>query len=228
MTTVADIIDLALKDAGIIGSGQTASAEDTADAFATLNQMIAQWQIDGLMIYATAQVSFSLTGAQSYTIGSGATINTTRPKEIISAFWRDGSSDTPLHVLASAEDYQRIGDKSSTGTPACVFYSPSYPLGTLYVYPVGSSGAIHLTVSQPLSAYATTADDLGLPGEYEMTARFCLSELLSSVFGTPLRPDIAAHARKGRKLLKRNNLHIPTLQMPAQLVRQSYDIEGGQ
>lgn len=228
MTTVADILDLALKDAGVIGAGQTASAEDTNDAFATLKQMIAQWQIDGLMIYATAQVSFNLTGAQSYSIGSGGTINTTRPKEIIAAFWRDGSTDTPLGVLPSTEDYQRISDKSATGTPECVFYSPSNPLGTLYVYPVGSSGAIHLTVLQPLTAYASTADDLGLPGEYELAARFCLAELLCTTFGTPLRPDVAAQARKGRKIVKRNNVRIPSLQMPAQLVRHHYDIESGQ
>lgn len=228
MTTVADILDLALKDAGVIGAGQTASAEDTNDAFSTLKQMIAQWQIDGLMVYATAQVSFNLTGAQSYTVGSGGTVNTTRPKEIIAAFWRDGSIDTPLEVLTATEDYQRIGDKTSTGTPECVFYSPSNPLGTLYVYPVGSSGAIHLTVLQPLTAYASVADDLGLPGEYELAARFCLAELLCTTFGTPLRPDVAAQARKGRKLVKRNNVRIPELQMPAQLVHQHYNIQNGQ
>lgn len=228
MTTVADILDLALKDAGVIGAGQTASAEDTNDAFSTLKQMVAQWQIDGLMVYATAQVSFSLTGAQSYTVGSGGAINTTRPKEIIAAFWRDGSTDTPLEVLTATEDYQRIGDKSSTGSPECVFYSPSNPLGTLYVHPVGSSGALHLTVLQPLTTYASIADDLALPGEYELAARFCLAELLCTTFGTPLRPDVAAQARKGRKLVKRNNVRIPSLQMPPQLVRHHYDIESGQ
>jgi hypothetical protein len=227
MTTVADILNLALKDAGVIGTGQTASAEDTSDAFSTLKQMIAQWQIDGLMVYATAQVSFNLTGAQSYAVGSGGTINTTRPKEIISAFWRDGSTDTPLDVLAATEDYQRIEGKTDAGTPECVFYSPSNPLGTLYVHPVGSSGAIHLTVLQPLTSYTSTADDLALPAEYELAARFCLAELLSSVFGTPLRPDVAAQAKKCRKLIKRNNLRIPALQMPAQLVRHSFDIESG-
>lgn len=228
MTTVADILDLALKDAGVIGAGQTASAEDTNDAFTTLKQMIAQWQIDGLMVYATAQVSFNLTGAQSYSVGSGGTIDTTRPKEVIAAFWRNGSVDAPLEVLAAAEDYQCISDKSTTGSPGCVFYSPSNPLGTLYVHPVGSSGAIHLTVLQPLTAYASTADDLGLPGEYELAARFCLAELLTTTFGTPLRPDVAAQARKGRKLVKRNNVRIPELQMPSQLARHQYNIRSGQ
>jgi hypothetical protein len=31
MTTAADIINLALKDSGVLGIGQTAQAEDTTD-----------------------------------------------------------------------------------------------------------------------------------------------------------------------------------------------------
>lgn len=227
MTTVADILNLAMKDAGIIGTGETASAEDTSDAFSTLNQMLAQWQIDGLMIYATAQVSFNLTGSQSYTVGSAGDVSTTRPKEVMAAFWRYNSSDTPVDVIGSTEDYQRIVSKTSTGTPSSIFYSPSYPLGTLYVYPVGSTGAIHLTVLQPLTVYASTSDSLGLPAEYEMAVRFNLAELLTMVFALPLRPDIASAAKRGRLLIKRNNTRIPTMEMPAFLQRCGSNIVSG-
>jgi hypothetical protein len=45
MTTVGDIINRALKDAGVIAAGETAPAEDAADALAALNDIIVQWQV---------------------------------------------------------------------------------------------------------------------------------------------------------------------------------------
>jgi hypothetical protein len=44
MSTAGDIINQALKDVGVIGSGEAASGDDVVDALDTLNQMIAQWQ----------------------------------------------------------------------------------------------------------------------------------------------------------------------------------------
>jgi hypothetical protein len=44
MTAVGDIINRAMKDAGVIAAGETAPAEDAADALAALNDIIVQWQ----------------------------------------------------------------------------------------------------------------------------------------------------------------------------------------
>lgn len=228
MTTVARILELALKDAGVLGDGETASAEMSLDAFDTLKQMVSQWQIDGLMVYASAEVSFAATGAQSYTIGSGGDVNATRPAEVTGAFWRDGSTDYQLDVLTSFEDYQRISSKSDAGAPEAVCYDPDYALGTLYVWPKPSSGTFYLTVRSPLPSYASTTESLSVPGEYEMALRYSLAELLPASFQLQVRPDIAALAGKARKLVKRNNLRIPSLQMPSAIPSHGgYDINRG-
>lgn len=44
MTTAGDIINRALKDAGVIAAGETAPAEDAVDALIALNDIIIQWQ----------------------------------------------------------------------------------------------------------------------------------------------------------------------------------------
>jgi hypothetical protein len=44
MTTAGDIINRALKDAGVIAAGETAPAEDAVDALMALNDIIIQWQ----------------------------------------------------------------------------------------------------------------------------------------------------------------------------------------
>lgn len=43
--TVIELITLALKDIGVIGTGQTASAEDVNDSLTALNQLIEEWNL---------------------------------------------------------------------------------------------------------------------------------------------------------------------------------------
>jgi len=45
MATNQDIIDQALGELGVVESGDSASATDSADALSVLNQMMAQWAV---------------------------------------------------------------------------------------------------------------------------------------------------------------------------------------
>ena len=56
-TTPADLINLALKTANVLGVGQVASAEDQNDAFNLLNMLMAQLQRRRYMIYQLVDVS---------------------------------------------------------------------------------------------------------------------------------------------------------------------------
>jgi hypothetical protein len=227
-TTVNKIIALALKDIGALGDGESIPPSVMEDAFDTLRQLVGQWQIDGLMVYAMAEISFSLTGAVSYTIGDGADVNTTRPDEVASAFWRDNGIDYPLVVLTSFDEYQCIPDKSIASIPECVYLNPDYPFATLYTWPVGSSGAIHLTVKSPFPNYTSTSESLSVPAQYELAMRYSLAELLAPTFQLPLRPDIAGLAKRARTILKRGNVRIPQLSMPNAVVpHQRSDIFRG-
>lgn len=227
MTTVSRILELALKDAGVTGEGDSASAETWQDTFDTLKMMVEQWQTNGLMIYAQTSFNFDSTGAVSYSIGPTGVVVRTRPSQVDGAFWRLNSVDFPLKVIQSFEEYQNLTLKTLGGNPALVCYVPDYPNGTLYVWPQPTSGTFYLTTSSPLPTYVDTTDDLSVPGEYEMALRFSLAEILPAVFHLPLRPDLAALARSARKVLKRNNVHIPELGMPKALRRRVFNIQLG-
>lgn len=225
MTTVADIINLALKDVGVIGEGQTASGTTMDDAFATFNQMVGLWQADKLYVYAQKEVTATLTGATSYTIGTGGVIDVARPIKIDSAYWRSNNHDYPVQVLSSYEDYARVGSKGLTGSaPAAICYVPSYPLGTVYVFPASSEGSLRLVMRTDLPTFVDITDTVVIPPEYHSALRYSLGEYLSTTFQTPLRPDIPALAGRARKIIKRNNVSIPLAQMPDVLTRQVYDI----
>lgn len=217
MAKVTDIINLALRDAGVIGAGQVASAEDTQDALTTLNQMIAMWRTERLAVYCLKDVSVTVTGAQSYTIGTGGAFNVTRPVEVVGAFWRSLGLDYPIRVLNAFEDYQSIGTKTlpSGGPPDYLYYRPNYPLGEVLVWPQPASGEIHLTVMADFPVYVGVSDDVALPPEYEGAIRFNLAVILAAMFGSQLRADIAQLAKTTKRAIKRINASIPIADMPA-------------
>ena len=78
------IIYQALRDLGVVRSGQGAPADIIDDAFVALNEIIDTWLIDQLMVYAYLASIYTLNGTQqSYTIGpSGADFTAARPTEI--------------------------------------------------------------------------------------------------------------------------------------------------
>ena len=228
MAAVIDIINQALKDIGVIGDGQTANDEQVTGAFDTLNQMLAQWQVDNLHVYAQKEVVLTLTGAQQYTVGTGGAVNIIRPIKIDAAFWRKGGIDSPVEVMNAFEDYEQITYKALGSIPRAVYYLPSYPMAALFVYPQAGEGELHLVMRTDLPSYATAADSLALPPEYTSAVRYSLAELLAAENQTPLRPDLVALARKGRHILRRNNTRIPQLGMPTAVMRNRYfNINGG-
>lgn len=200
-----------------MGGDETASASMTSDAFATLQQMLALWQIDNLLVYAQVSSSFAPTGATSYTVGTTGTVAITRPDKIDYAFWRSGTTDTPIEILQTYEEYESIVNKTSASDPNCLFYLPSYPLGTLYLYPQSSSGTIHLVREERLPSLTATSDTITLPPQYILPIRYSLAEIYSTVFQTPLPPGIPILAMRAKDSLRRSNIRINELGMPSGL-----------
>jgi hypothetical protein len=218
MTTVTQIITLALKDINVLGTGETASADDTADCLATLNQMIGQWQVQKMYVYAQKEASFSADGSQTYTIGTGGAVNVALPPTIDAAFYRVNSVDTPITVLTSFEDFENIAVKSVTGIPDALFFQRIYPLGTLHVWPQPSTGTIHLITRQTLTSYTSLTNDLTLPDEYVLAVRYSLAELIAPSYGATVSNEIKLLAKSARTILKRNNLNVPRLGVPASVL----------
>jgi hypothetical protein len=214
MTTVSDLVTLALRDANVIGEGDTASGDQMQDALATLNQMLAVWAVENTYVYAQQEVSFTPTGATSYTVGSGANVSMVRPSKIDGAFWRDGGIDYPITMLDTFEQWEAIPQKTQAGEPLLAFYLPSVTTGTLYLYPQPSTGAVHMIAQATIPTDYESADTITLPAEYLLPVRMNLYVLLAGMHGAPLKPALAKAADLSLKTLKRSNLRIQPLTMP--------------
>lgn len=169
MTTIAEIINLALTDSGVLGIGQTAQAQDTADALTRLNFMIGQWNRQRWLVYHLVDVSCAMTGAASYGLGTGQPLNVPRLDRIDAAYVRNNTTsvDTSMRMMRSREEFARIREKSDTGSGYYAFYDSDNPTGQVYIWPIPPSGnTLHILGKAVLQSFPTAATTVTLPEEY--------------------------------------------------------------
>jgi len=219
--TPVELIRLILRDAGVNGVGQTPSGEDNQDVLDTLNMMMDEWTTKRWLVYRLVNVSASVTGAQSYTIGTGGDFNTTRPDQIAAAFFRStlNPSQTVDYVLkdiGSREDYNRIAIKTVGTWPSWYWYDAAYPLGVFYPWPVPSSGIgeLHLSIKQVLSHFPDLTTDIALPPAYVNALRWNGAVRVRPMYGLPESPQIMRLAAGSLASIRGPNTQVPLMTMP--------------
>ncbi len=235
-TTLRDICVQALYESGAWGQGQTPGAQDITDTWARLQWMLQEWSRKRWLVYRLIDYAITSTGAQSYTVGPGGDmdtgVNSLRPDKIESGFLRQltqgqpNQIDYPLVILQSKEDYNRIALKQLQSFPTLVFYDPSWPLGTLYTWPVPQANiyAVHATFKAQLPVkFLTLSDVFNIPYEYYNAMLYNLALHVRPKYGIrTFQGDILpALAKDSLNTLRGANTAIARLQMPADLIRQN-------
>lgn len=227
MEKVSALVRRSLKASGVVGVGQTPLAEDSNEALAQLNYIIDEWKVKRWMVLGLQTVSFTGTGATTYSIGSGQTIDVARPVNIDSAYRRQlvlsgaNQPDYPLEVLRSREDYNRICLKSMGTVPSVVYFEPTYPNGTVYVWPLpNSSWEIFLSIKRPILRFASLDDDFAVPEPYEPALFYNLTQRLRLVYRRPADAEVNRMAKSLRGAVAQANMEIPFAVLPAALPGQ--------
>lgn len=159
--TARDICTLALKEAGVLGVGQTALPEDINDTFTLLNNMLAQWQKKRWVVPSLYEISATANGLKSNPIGPSQFWNAQRPDKIQAAYFIQNipgslSSNAnavsyPLIPIFSYEDYARLALKQLPAWPQYFFYDNQFPVGNVYIWPIpDSTYDIHLILKSPI------------------------------------------------------------------------------
>lgn len=187
MTTARDIIKKALQRSGVITKNEVPSGDEFSDGLSMLNDMIASWSNDSLLIYDNVNESFPLvSGQQSYTIGSGGNFNTVRPLQILSAFTRIANIDYNVNII-SDDAYFGITQKNIPNSiPEVMVYDAGFPLGTITLYPVPIVGTLHLLSEKQLTEFSTLDTNVSLPAGWNRALIFNLAVELSSEYGQPV------------------------------------------
>lgn len=226
--TPNDLIRIAMKNAGVLATGENALPEDYNDIFIMLNAMLAQWTQQRWLVYHLVDVFITSTGAQSYTVGVGGDFNIVRPDRIQKAYVRmnnqglSNPTDYSLMQLEAHEDYIDISLKSLVSFPSAIFYDATPHLGTVYIWPIPSSKFdIHLLVKENLTQFVDQSSPITLPLEYLDALIWNLAGRIQLMYQIPVSQGIVGLAVQALGVIRTANSRIPNLTLPAGLGRGS-------
>lgn len=203
--TALDIIKSSLRLIRVLAAGETPSADEAQGALSILNWMLDEWSNEGLMCFRQVDTTHStVSGTASYTIGTGATWDTTRPIRIDRAFVRDGTIDYPLEMMPGAE-YQQIREKTYSSLPRCLYYLPSVTTGSVNLWPVPDAVyTIGISRRMPFTQFLSVSADVELPPGYAQALRYALAVELAPEYGKPF-VEFLQQAIDKKAILKRTN-----------------------
>lgn len=215
MTTSAlDLITDSLTDIGAIDPLETITADEASHGLRKLNELMESLSNEGLAVYQMLQENFStVAGTASYTIGSGATWNTTRPLRIESAYIRESGSDYPLTVL-SREEYDTIGIKTTQYRPEYLYYDPAVANGTVYLYGVPAAVySVFLNSYKQLQQFAALTTEVVLPPGYKRLIKSNLSIEIAPAYNRTPSATLINIAAQAKAVVKRMNTRTPKLRL---------------
>lgn len=220
-TTAAVIISDALKEILVIGEGEDPSATMLSDGLRMLNRLLDTFSNNTDFAYFASMEQKALTGQQMLTIGPTGDIVTTRPIKIETAVVDRNGITYPVKVIDN-EKYDQITYKALAGANTqAVYYEPTYPNGTLYLYPISTGCTLKMRVLNSVKQFASTSVSIDMPEGYEDALILALAVRMAPSYGKNVNPDTKTAARKAMKAIKITNQVVPTMDLPDAVMGRS-------
>jgi len=218
MSTALDIIKRSMRLIHVLDADEEPTAAEAQDALVTLNEMLDSWSVDSPYIFAIQEDDISWPGnQQSRTVGATGDFVITRPTKLVkSTYYSDANgNDYLLELLFTRAGYTAIVDKeTSSDLPQVMFYEPTFPNGTLYIWPTPDSAiTIHLHSWAQLTQFAALTTTFSFPPGNQQAITTSLAEELAPEFGVATPPEVSKSAFKARTRLKRINRRTPIAQV---------------
>lgn len=213
-TTALDIIKRALRMLGVYSTGEDLSPEESADGLAALNALLGSVSNGGMVSAKTLDsISLSATVA-SITVGPSGTVVTDRPVRVRPESYISLSGVSyPLDLL-TLQQYNLVSVKADSGIPAGIYVQPDMPNITLTLWPVPSQAmTLNLWSDKLLASFPGLTSLVSLPPGYEAALPPMLAEEIAPEYEVPVPVPVAKAAARGRRVLKRTNLQVPTLSL---------------
>lgn len=218
---VLDIINASVKEIGALAVGESLPIEQSADVLQKLQRVVDYFNARGPMVYNTNFQRFTIPVNQlPITIGPGAMLNVTqRPVDIdsislilITASPENGEVEIPINKRD--QDWwaqQSIKNLSST-LPTDFYYSPDWPNGGIYLWPVPSAiNDIRIQSRLILGEYTTYNANFTMPPGYWDAIVYSLAESICPMFERPVSPDLLRLKMAAIKAIQSLNIQSPRL-----------------
>ena len=196
------IIDRALRIVHAIGDAETADSTTVTQVAITLGHVLAEWDTYGMPLWNMNNyvITPMVLSQAAYTISAGGSPSLTdiAPIKIIQGWMHDSSSntDTPM-IQITQQDYNMLGNKTSTGTPNQFWYkippaiqSSAESIGTVRIFPTPDANAVsyktlYLVGQKPLYDFSSASTTLDFPPHYMNAVVWSLAAELSYEYALP-------------------------------------------
>jgi hypothetical protein len=228
--TVLDILTDALIEVGMLAPGEMPDGETAQWAFRKINLLLDTWAARKNFVYANTFLTYTLVPNLSpHLIGPDpvtATFTATqRPVKIVRATIILNNVTPNVEVPLTLRDEQwwmedvTVKDLRSS-QPTDLFYSPSYPNGSLYYWPVPATAyGTRLECWVLLGQFASIQDPIGgqnaaqsLPPGYRNALMLTLAETLLSGGEREANPMLTQAAAQARLAIFGNNTPSPRME----------------
>jgi hypothetical protein len=219
MPTAQYFVDGALREIGVLATGETAPGSEGDEALAIVNDCLDALGAERLSMYSVLRTAKTLaSGTASYTVGSGGDLNIVRPTWIEDAtLVYDTSASTPTElpiVILTDEEYAVWPQKTLQSSQSnAIYYDHSWAAGLGLIYPlpipdVATTQLVLYTPQQPATQfadYATTS--YTFPPAVRRMLRKCLAlELAPSYPGATVSPLLVQQAKEAKSQFKSSNV----------------------
>ncbi len=210
-----DIVTDALIEVAISAPGEPLDPDTAQWAFRKLNYLLDTWATSKKYVYGSVFTDYTLPvnlpvqpdGSAAATIGPGpgATYPAAqRPVKILSASAIINNTTPPVLAPIQIEDNQWWAGVTLPGInsmyPTNLFYNPTFPNGTLYLWPIANTAfGLRLETWVLLSQFDSITDPIGGPGAnplvppgYRHAMMLSVAELLGGVPPQTLARDAAS------------------------------------
>lgn len=223
--TVLDLLTAALAELNVYDAGTAIPPDQAQFAFDRLNDYLDALATEGLTIYQVTRVTWTLTpNVATYTIGPGATINTTRPvnpQAIVNIGFQDTSvspvQEYPGLSILGADEYASLSLKTQTSPyPTRFYYNPTFGttgFGTIMPFPVPTASNLQgvIYVPTPVSELTSQSATLSLPPGYRRFLRLNLAVELAGAFQVQLPQGLDERAQRAKSMIKAANIRMMDL-----------------
>jgi hypothetical protein len=217
-----DIINESLLLLGVSYVGNNvATAAQLATCQLTLNNMLAEWNAQGLAIFSVVRETFTLTnGTASYVIGpdQSGQWQVPRPEKIEAWAVYDASGASNGGSPVDSKTFAKMADDRSLTSAliTMLYYDAAYPDATIRLYPIPTGGTLELWVWEEFSVITDfVATAINLPPGYLNAIIYNLAVEIAPKFGGRLSPGIQDVANSTRQTLGATNISEMTRIPPA-------------
>ena len=216
--TAEQLIGAALQEIGALAPGEPVSNDDNPWVLQKLQRIIDTYNAKRTMVYANIFSTFTIVANLApHTIGpTGTFVINQRPVEIPSiGLILNNTSPDQVEIPLTPRDKdwwanQRVKNVTST-IPTDFYYEPTWPLGSIFFWPVPNQVNNVLIQSRTVITEVTNyAQSFTMPPGYWDLIVYALAVSLGPSYERPISPDLRGLLLEAVRAVQSNNIKSPT------------------